>query len=63
MEGTTETVATGLGTAFSAVGTALWGQINSVLTTITDNPLLLIPVGLMFAGGGIALAKKLMRKK
>lgn len=49
-----------MGTGFTTVIAEVWSQIASVVTTITSQPLLLIPVGLGFAGGVIGLAKKLM---
>lgn len=42
----------------TTVVTFLWGQITQVVTTITSQPLLLIPVGLFVAGGAIGLAKR-----
>lgn len=50
---------------FTTVVTAIWSGITGVVTTITSQPLLLIPVGLTFAGACIGLAKSLMgsRKK
>lgn len=45
---------------FGTLMTAVWAGITSVVTTITGSPLLLIPVGLGFAGGVIGLAKGLM---
>lgn len=52
-----------MGESFSTVATEVWSQISQVVTTITASPILLIPIGLTFAGGAIALAKKLMRRK
>ena len=49
-----------MGEAFTAVLTAVWGGIASVVDTIVTEPLLLIPVGVGFAGGVIGLAKGLM---
>lgn len=46
--------------AFSTVLSAVWSGITGVVTTITDSPLLLIPVGMAFAAGVIGLAKGLM---
>lgn len=40
--------------------TAIWSGVGSVVSTITAKPLLLIPVGMVFAGGVIGLAKGLM---
>ena len=54
-----EGAATGLeslGTVFSQFGT--W--IGSLVTTIADKPLLLIPVGIFCFGGVIGLAKRLI---
>lgn len=53
-------------TAFSTILTEVWDGIGDVVSTIVSQPLLLIPVALMFAGACIGLAKKLMgtgRKK
>ena len=38
----------------------IWAQLNTMVTTISSNELLLIPVGLGFAGGVIGLGKRLM---
>lgn len=51
---------TGIGTAFTTVLGEIWTGIGGVVTTIKTEPLLLIPIGLMFAGACIGLAKKLM---
>lgn len=51
---------TGISTAFTTVLSAIWDGIGGVVDTIKAEPLLLIPVGLMFAGACIGLAKKLM---
>ena len=45
---------------FGDLMAAVWAGITSVTTTITGSALLLIPVGLGFAGGVIGLAKGLM---
>lgn len=45
---------------FETLLAAVWAGIASVVSTITGSPLLLIPVGLGFAGGVIGLAKGLM---
>lgn len=39
---------------------AIWSGVGSVVSTIASKPLLLIPVGLVFAAGAISLAKRLM---
>ena len=52
-----------MGESFTTVATEVWAQVGNVVTTITANPILLIPIGLTFAGGAIAIAKKLMRRK
>ena len=44
--------------ALGTVVTFLFGVVGDVVTTIVTTPLLLIPVGLMVAGGGIGLAKR-----
>lgn len=49
-----------MGTGFSACIAEVWTSITQVVTTITGQPLLLIPVCLGFAGGVIGLAKGLM---
>lgn len=46
--------------AFTAVVTQVFTTIGNVVTTITTQPLLLIPVGIGFAGAAIGLARKLM---
>lgn len=46
--------------AFTSLLTAIWGEFSDMLTTISSNALLLIPVGFMFAGGIIGLAQKMM---
>lgn len=54
-----------MGTGFTTVLAAVWDAVGDVVTTITSQPLLLIPVGVGFAGAAIGLAKSLMgtRKK
>lgn len=49
-----------MGESFTALLAAIWTGVGSVVSTITTEPLLLIPVGLGFAGGVIGLAKGLM---
>ena len=49
-----------MGAGFTALMTAIWAAVGDVVTTIVGSPLLLIPVGLGFAGGVIGLAKGLM---
>lgn len=49
-----------MGTGFSAALTAVWAGITDCVGTISASPELMIPVGLMFAGGCIGLAKSLM---
>lgn len=46
--------------AMRTVLTTAWTQIGSVVTTITGKPVLMIPVGVAFAGAAIGLAKRLM---
>lgn len=54
------TPVTGLGTAFTALTGAIWTQVTNVVTTISAQPLLLIPVGFLFVAGVIGIAKGLM---
>lgn len=51
---TTTTGLEGVGT----VATFVWDQISTVVTTITEQPLLLIPIGIFVAGACIGLAKR-----
>lgn len=46
--------------AFTNLLTLVWTQVDNAVGTITDNPILLIPVGFVFAGGVIGIAKSLM---
>lgn len=46
--------------AFSTLMTTLWSETNNAVTTITNSAILLIPVGFVFAGGVIGIAKSLM---
>lgn len=46
--------------AFSILMTTLWSETNNAVTTITNSAILLIPVGFVFAGGVIGIAKSLM---
>lgn len=46
--------------SFTTLLAAVWDGVGDVVTTITGSPLLLIPVGMGFAGGVIGLAKGLM---
>lgn len=45
---------------FTVVVTAVFSTISQVVTTIKTEPLLLIPIGVGFAGAAIGLAKGLM---
>lgn len=47
-------------TTFDTVMTTVWNGIGDVVTTITGNAMLLIPVGFAFAAGCIGLAKGLI---
>lgn len=49
-----------MGASFLAVLDQIWDSMGDVVTTITSQPLLLIPVGVGFAGAAIGLAKGLM---
>lgn len=49
-----------MGTGFTTVIAEVWTQIGEVVTTITSTPVLMIPVGVAFAGAAIGLAKRLM---
>lgn len=49
-----------MGSGFTDALAAVWAGLSSCVTTITGTPELMIPVGLMFAGGCIGLAKSLM---
>lgn len=49
-----------MGESFLAVVTQVFTTMGNVVTTITSQPLLLIPVGVGFAGSVIGLAKSLM---
>lgn len=46
--------------AFAGLLAQVWSNITAMVTTISGNSLLLIPVGLGFAGGIIGLGKRLM---
>lgn len=54
-----EGVVTGLETV-GTVATFIWTQVSNVVTNISSQPLLLIPVGIFVAGAGIGLAKRLI---
>lgn len=49
-----------MGESFLAVVSQVFTTMGQVVTTITTQPLLLIPVGVGFAGACIGLAKGLM---
>lgn len=49
-----------MGTAFETVLAAVWSGVADVVTTITNSPLLLIPVAVSFAIAVIGIAKGLM---
>lgn len=51
---------TGMGTAFTTLLAQVFTTMGQVVTTIKEEPLLLIPVGVGFAGAVIGLAKGLM---
>ena len=44
----------------ASVATFVWTQITAVVTNVTSQPLLLIPVGIFAVGAGIGLAKRLI---
>lgn len=46
---------------FSTVVTEVWSQLSSAMTTITGSPILLLGVGVSFAGAIIGLAKRFIR--
>lgn len=46
---------------FSAVVGEVWTQIGSAMTTITGSPILLLGVGVSFAGAVIGLTKRFIR--
>lgn len=61
MEGATFTVANVL-TALSTVYEVLVGLFQHVITTITGNPLLYVPVLIALLGGLVMFAVKVIRK-
>ncbi len=61
MEGATFTVATVL-TALGTVYDVLVGLFKNVITTITGNPLLYVPVLIALLGGLVMFAVKVIRK-
>lgn len=46
---------------FTTALSAVWSQIDSCVTTITGNPMLLLSVAIPVAGAIIGLAKRLLR--
>lgn len=46
--------------AFTALLTEIWSQVGTSVTTISNNLLLLIPLGFVFVGGVIGIAQRLM---
>ena len=46
---------------FSTVVSEVWTQIGSAMTTITGSPILLLGVGVSFAGAVIGLTKRFIR--
>lgn len=46
--------------SFDTVLLAVFSTVTQVVGTIVESPLLLIPVGVGFAGAAIGLAKRLM---
>lgn len=49
-----------MGSGFTTVIAEVWAQILEVVNTITGQAVLMIPVGVGFAGAAIGLAKRLM---
>ena len=49
-----------MGETFTALTGAIWSQVSNVVSTISTNALLLIPIGFVFIGGAIGIAKGLM---
>lgn len=46
---------------FTTVVSEVWSQITAAMTTITGSPILLLGVGVSFAGAVISLTKKFIR--
>lgn len=46
--------------AFTALLTEIWSQVGTSVTTISNNLLLLIPLGFVFVGGVIGISQRLM---
>lgn len=46
--------------AFGSLMTEIWTEMGTTVSTITASPILLIPVGFVFAGGVVGIAKSLM---
>lgn len=46
---------------FTTVVTEVWSQISNCMTTVTGSPILLIGVGVSFAGAVIGLTKRFIR--
>lgn len=46
----------------STVGTAIFGQIPTIATTIVETPLLLFTVGFLFVGGCVGIFGRLLSR-
>lgn len=52
----------GLLADFASIGTAIWTQVGTVATTITENPLLLFTTGFLFIGGCVGIFGRLLSR-
>lgn len=47
---------------FSTIGTAIFGQVQTISQTIVDDPLLLFTTGFLFIGGCIGIFGRLLSR-
>lgn len=49
--------------SFSEVGTAIFTQVGTIATTITETPLLLFTTGFLFIGGCVGIFGRLLSRR
>ena len=47
---------------FGTVGTAIFSQVSTIATTITETPLLLFTTGFLFIGGCVGIFGRLLSR-
>lgn len=61
MPGLTTVLVAAMPENFSTVVSEVWTQVSSCMETVTGSPILLVGVGVSFAGAVIGLTKRFIR--